>query len=64
MRPRGAVTRITFAGVRSAITAMRSENMPFEQTMHSSPSSSTLKTAASMPPEPEAEIGKVMRFLV
>ena len=44
--------------------AMRSENAPFTQTMHSSPASSAFTTAASMPPEPDAEIGKVMRFWV
>ena len=55
--PTGASTRITLAGLRSAMTAMRSENIPFTQTMHSSPCSSGLSTAASMPPEPDAEIG-------
>ena len=50
--------------MRSAMIAMRSENAPFTQTMHSSPSSSGFTTAASIPPEPEAEIGNVMRFCV
>ena len=58
--PRGSLS----PGLRSAMIAMRSENIPFTQTMHSSPASSGFSTAASMPPEPEAEIGNVMRFCV
>ncbi len=64
MRPYGASTRITLAGMRSAIIAMRSENAPFTQTMHSSPASSGFITAASIPPEPEADSGNVIRFCV
>ena len=51
-------------GTRDAITAMRSEKLPFTQMMASSPGSSGFTTAASMPPEPDAEIGKVTRFSV
>src|ERR1700682_1237097 len=43
---------------------MRSENIPFTQTMASSPGSRTLITAVSIPPEPDAEIGNVMWFPV
>ena len=44
--------------------AMRSEKAPLTQTMASSPGSRALTTAASMPPEPQAEIGNVTRFSV
>ena len=60
----GRLHAVTLAGMRSAMMAMRSENAPFTHTMHSSPVSSGFMTAASIPPEPEAEIGKVMRFWV
>jgi len=65
VRPQGASTRwIVVAGTREAITAMRSEKLPFTQTMASSPGSSGFTTAASMPPDPDAEIGNVTRFSV
>ena len=50
--------------MREAMMAMRSENVPLTQTMASSPGSSALTTAASMPPEPLAESGNVTRFSV
>src|ERR1700720_487778 len=54
----------TVAGVCCAITYMRSENVPLTQQMASSPGSNEFSTAASMPPEPEAESGNVTRFSV
>ena len=62
-RPYGAVTRWIFAPVRSAMSAMRAENIPFTQTIASSPGSSTFTTAVSIPPVPDAEIGNVMPIL-
>src|SRR2546429_7179791 len=62
--PFGASTLVTRDEARMAISYMRSENMPFTATTASSPSSSTLTTDASMPPEPEADSGMVMRFSV
>src|SRR5271157_3948035 len=43
---------------------MRWENMPFTQQIASSPGSSEFSTEASMPPDPEADKGNVMRFSV
>ena len=62
--PYGASTFVTFDEARVAISYMRSENTPFTATIASSPSSSTLTTDASIPPEPEADRGSVMRFSV
>jgi len=62
--PYGASTLITFDEARMPISYMRSENTPFTATMPSSPSSRVFSTDASIPPEPEAESGMVIRFSV
>src|SRR5467141_2219109 len=62
--PQGASTFTTFEDARVAISYMRSEKTPLTATMPSSPSSSEFSTAASIPPDPDAESGMVTRFSV
>ena len=62
--PQGTSTFTIFDDARVAISYMRSEKTPLTATMPSSPSSSEFSTDASIPPEPEAESGMVIRFSV
>jgi len=62
--PYGASTLVIFAGVCDAITAMRSENTPLTQNDRFIAFFQSVSTEASIPPEPEAESGIVMRFSV